>query len=93
VCLLVFLGLAAEVSADSWICRKGELTREVVVFYPKAPSRLPCEVYYSKPKENVLPRSLWEATNTHGYCERKAAGLVEKLSSSGWHCSSNELEQ
>jgi len=32
-CLLVFLGLASEVSASSWICQKGELTREVVVFY------------------------------------------------------------
>ena len=87
VLLLVFSGLASEVSADSWICQKDELTREVVVFYPEAPARLPCKVFYSKPNEDVLPRALWEAKNTQNYCERKAAEFIEKLSSSGWRCS------
>jgi hypothetical protein len=86
VCLLVFLGLASDVSASSWTCQTNEITREVVVFYPDAPARLPCKVFYSKPKENVLPRALWEARNTHNYCERKAAEFAEKLSSSGWRC-------
>ena len=92
VCLLVFLGLASEVSANSWTCHRGELIRQVVVFYPEAPARLPCKVFYSKPEEDVLPRALWEAKNTHNYCERKAAEFIEKLSSSGWRCSSAELE-
>ena len=90
VYLLVFLGLASEVSASSWICQSGKLTREVVVFYPEAPARLPCKVFYSKPKENVVPRALWESKNTHNFCEHKAAEFVEKLSSSGWHCSGDE---
>jgi hypothetical protein len=92
VCLLVFLGLASEVSASSWMCQKTELTREVLIFYPEAPARLPCKVFYSRPKENVLPRVLWEAKNTQNYCERKAAEFIEKLRSSGWRCLSDDLE-
>jgi hypothetical protein len=86
VCLLVFLGLASDVSASSWTCQTNEITREVVVFYPDAPARLPCKVFYSKPQENVLPRALWEASNTQNYCERKAAEFIARLSSLGWRC-------
>jgi hypothetical protein len=93
VYLLVFLGLASEVFASSWTCQKAKLTREVVVFYPEAPARLPCKVFYSKSKENVLPRALWEAKNTQNYCERKAAEFIEKLSSSGWRCLSDDLKK
>jgi hypothetical protein len=93
VCLLVIPGLASEVSAGSWTCQQAELTREVVVVYPEAPARLPCKVFYAKPKENVLPRVLWEGKNTQNYCERKAAGFVKKLSSSGWRCLGGEEEQ
>jgi len=92
-CLLVILGLASEVSASSWTCQKADLTREVVVFYPEAPSLLPCKVFYSKSKENVLPRALWYAKNTTNYCEQKAAEFIEKLSSSGWRCLNDELEK
>ena len=93
VCLLVFLALASDVSASpSWTCQNAELTRHVVVFYPEAPARLPCKVFYSKPKENVLPRALWESQNTQNYCERKAEEFIEKLSSSGWRCFSGDLE-
>ena len=85
-CLLVFLGLASEVSASSWTCQKAELTRQVVVFYPEVPARLPCKVFYAKPEDNVLPRVLWEAKNTQNYCEHK-------LSSLGWRCFSDDLEK
>ena len=89
MCLLVLLGFASEVFAGSWLCQNDGLSREVVVFYPDAPARLPCKVYYSKPDEDVMPRVLWEATSTQNYCERKAAGFIEKMSSSGWRCSSH----
>jgi hypothetical protein len=91
VCLLVFLGVASEVSASSWTCEKAEFTREVVVFYPEAPARLPCRVFYAKPNEDVLPRALWEAENTQNYCEHKAEEFIEKLSSLGWRCFGNDL--
>jgi hypothetical protein len=93
VCLLVFLGLVSEVSASSWTCQKAEITRQVVVVYPEAPARLPCKVFYAKPKENVLPRALWEAKNMQNYCEPKAEEFIEKLSSLGWSCSSDDLEK
>jgi hypothetical protein len=93
VCLLVFPWLASEVSAGSWTCQKAELTRQVVVVYPEAPERLPCKVFYARPKENVLPRALWEAENTQNYCEHKAEEFVEKLSSLGWRCFSDDLDK
>jgi len=93
LCLLVFSWLAADVSASSWTCRKTGLTRQVVVFYPDAPVRLPCKVFLAKPEENVLPRVLWEAENTQNYCEHKAAEFVEKLGSLGWRCFSDGLEK
>jgi hypothetical protein len=93
VCLLVFPGLASETSASSWTCQSAGATREVVVFYPEAPAQLPCKVFYAKPKDNVLPRALWEANNTPNYCQHKAEEFIEKLSSLGWHCSVNDLEE
>ena len=93
VCLLIFLGLASEVSASTWPCQQAGRTREVVVFYPEAPARLPCKVFYSKPNENVLPRVLWEATSTQDYCEHKATEFIEKMSSSGWRCVHDDLKK
>jgi hypothetical protein len=93
VCLLAFPGLASEVSASSWTCQKAQLTRQVVVFYPEAPVRLPCKVFYAKPKENVLPRAVWEAVNTQNFCEHKAAELIEELSSLGWRCFRDDTEK
>ncbi|MCG7895347.1 MAG: hypothetical protein JAZ12_12920 [Candidatus Thiodiazotropha taylori] len=72
--------------ADSWSCDYEHLTRSVVILYPNEPSRLPCKVYYAKPQENVIPRTLWEARNEEGYCQRKAEGFIEKLESWGWQC-------
>lgn len=92
VCLLVLLGLASEVSAGSWTCQQSGLTRHVVVFYPEAPAQLPCKVFYSRPEENVLPRALWEATNTRNYCERKAVEFIEKLGAAGWYCLDDAVE-
>lgn len=92
VCLLLFPGLASEVSASSWTCQQADLTRQVIVFYPDAPARLPCKVFYAKPDENVLPRALWEAKNKQNYCEQKAAEFIEKLSSLGWRCYSDDHE-
>lgn len=73
--------------AASWTCRQADLTRQVTVFYPAAPASLPCRVFYTKPNENVLPRPLWQADHTEGYCERKAAEFVGRLTSWGWACS------
>ena len=86
ICLPVLLAATMVVFAESWTCQKGDLTRQVLVFYPEKPALLPCEVFYSKPREDVVPRALWQADNIKGYCERKAAEFVVKLESWGWHC-------
>ena len=93
MCLLVLAVIATEASASSWTCKNAEITREVVVDYPNAPSRLPCKVFYAKPKQNVLPRTLWQSTNTENYCELKAATFIEKLSSLGWQCHSSDDDE
>jgi len=92
-CLPGLLGLTDGVLADSWACRQADLTRQVVIYYPDSPARLPCEVFYSKPQENVVPRALWKAANREGYCERKAAEFVAKLESWGWQCAPEEAGQ
>ena len=92
VCLLSFLALASEVSASSWTCQNAGVIRQVIVYYPEAPARLPCKVFYAKPEENVLPRALWEGENTLNYCEQKAAEFIEGLVSSGWRCVRDDSE-
>ena len=87
--LSAFLGIVSESPASSWTCQYTDLTRHVTIFYPDAPARLPCKVYYSKTMENAMPRVLWKAENQENYCERKAEEFVEKLRSLGWQYSSD----
>lgn len=82
----VLFGAPASVLAMSWLCQKDNLTREVIVDYPAAPSTLPCNVFYAKPDENAVPRALWRATNTEGFCQEKATAFVARLQSWGWQC-------
>ena len=79
----------AATAAESWTCTKGELKRNVLIYYPREPERVPCEVYYGKPDENVIPRVLWDAQHNAGYCEKKAAMFVDRLISLGWHCTAD----
>jgi hypothetical protein len=85
--LLTILMMPSEGFANTWTCHYAELTRNVVISYPNAPSRLPCKVYYAKPNENLMPRRLWKAENEDNYCERKAVEFVKRLESLGWQCS------
>jgi hypothetical protein len=91
MCLMGFLGIVSDSPASSWTCQYSDLTRQVTAFYPDAPARLPCKVYYSKPDENALPRALWKAENQEGFCARKAEAFVDKLRSLGWQCSRDAL--
>ena len=84
--LALFFAPVSGVFAESWTCQQGELVRHVLTFYSNSPERLPCKVFYSKPNENVMPRTLWQAQNTENFCETKAAAFVEKLESWGWQC-------
>ncbi|MES9832096.1 MAG: hypothetical protein ABW139_07595 [Candidatus Thiodiazotropha sp. DIVDIV] len=87
VLLLTVFITPTDSFANSWTCNYAELTRHIVVFYPNEPSRLPCKVYYTKPNENVMPRTLWKAENEDNYCERNAIEFIKKLEALGWQCS------
>lgn len=89
VLLLTILVMPSESFANSWTCHYAELTRNVVIFYPNEPATLPCKVYYTKPNENVMPRTLWKAENDDSYCERKAVEFIKTLESRGWQCSND----
>lgn len=91
LCLLVLPATAADDLAGTWTCHNGGITRQVTVFYPAAPARLPCKVFYSKPMENAMPRALWNSNNEDGYCERKAEEFVGRLRSMGWQCAPDPL--
>lgn len=86
VYLLIFLGMTPESFANSWTCQYAELTRNVLIFYPNAPDQLPCKVYYTKPMENIMPRTLWKAKNEANFCQRKAEEFIKKLTLRGWRC-------
>lgn len=90
--LSAWSGASAYASNESWACKQGDLTREVLVIYPEAPALLPCRVFYSKPDENVVPRVIWEARNTEGYCKEKATDFVGTLESMGWQCGRSESD-
>lgn len=87
--LLTIFIMPSESFANSWTCQYAELTRNVVIFYPNEPATLPCKVYYTKPDENVMPRTLWRAEHDDTYCERKAVEFIKTLESKGWQCSSD----
>jgi len=90
---IVGLTLAGPIAvADGWTCEQSGLTRQVTLYYPDAPATLPCEVYYSKPSENALPKRLWSARNEAGYCERKAREFVATLEQLGWSCAADGAE-
>jgi hypothetical protein len=87
--LLIILMMPSESFSNSWTCHHEKLTRNVVIFYPNAPARLPCKVYYTKPNENLMPRTLWKAEYDDNFCERKAVEFINKLESWKWQCSSD----
>jgi hypothetical protein len=68
-------------------CTFGDLTRTVEVVYAEPGQPAPCEVLYHKPSEGGERASLWQAQHEAGYCEARAADLVDKLTGMGWTCS------
>jgi hypothetical protein len=85
VALTASAAQAAEKSQVS--CTSGDLVRRVVVEVGDLSTSLPCEVIYWKDKEAPGERRvLWNARSDAAFCDQKAAGLVNKLSTAGWQC-------
>ncbi len=87
ILLLATHMIPADGFANSWTCHNAQLTRNVVIYYPNEPAVLPCKVYYTKPNENVMPRTLWKAEHDETYCQQKAVEFIQSLESKGWQCS------
>jgi hypothetical protein len=84
--LLIIAPLAAAQDATGYQCALDEVTRRVEIYYETG-STVPCEVQYFKDTEMPGEREvLWRAGNEEGYCEARAAELVEKLRGMGWTC-------
>ncbi len=66
----------------SYLCQSGAVQRKVEVIYPQG-TQVPCQVQYQK---DGAKQVLWQAQNQVGYCEAKATGFAQKLSSMGWQC-------
>lgn len=78
--LLPGTALAAPV-----VCTQGELTRSIDVVYSEPGHAVPCEVLYDKATQGTQTTP-WRASTEAGYCEAKAAELVETLQRLGWDC-------
>jgi hypothetical protein len=87
LCLFVVsIAVSSHSLASSWVCRHGDLVRQLDVVYAQVPAAAPCMVVYRKPTENVQDRTLWEAKEDGDYCATKATGFIRKLESWGWDC-------
>lgn len=76
---------AAEKS--QYQCRSGDVVRRVIIEVGDLATSLPCEVVYFKDTEAPgVRRVLWNARSDAAFCDAKAAGLVDKLATSGWQC-------
>lgn len=87
--LFILPGLALA-DGSSTQCTYGDMVRRVVIMSEPGVS-VPCEVHYFKDTEAPgEDQVLWSASQQAGYCEDKAAGLVEKLEASGWNCGAGD---
>lgn len=89
VIFLMTLGAASSQAAEKSeaICKSGDTIRRVVVEVGDLGTSLPCEVVYWKDNEAPgVRRVLWNARSDAAFCDAKAAGLVNKLSTAGWNC-------
>ncbi len=92
-CLSAFLlvtfsaSVAQAAEKSQYTCTSGELVRRVIVEVGDLSTNLPCEVVYWKDTEAPgVRRVLWNAGSDAAFCDTKAAGLVDKLSTAGWNC-------
>lgn len=72
-----------------YTCTHNNLIRRIELSYPQT-SPLPCVVnYYKYDEAPGQVQTLWQATKTQGFCEKKASNLYQQLQDWGWQCSAN----
>ena len=83
--ILAALTLPTAANAESWICERGNLVREITVERATA-NPVPCSVKYNKQAEGLGTSELWTAVADVSYCDVKANELAAKLEGLGWSC-------
>ena len=79
--------IANAAEKSQYQCRSGDVVRRVIIEVGDLATSLPCEVVYFKDTEAPgVRRVLWNARSDAAFCDAKAAGLVDKLATSGWQC-------
>jgi hypothetical protein len=83
--ILAVLTLPTAANAESWLCERGNLVREITVARETA-DLVPCSVIYNKQAEGLGTSVLWTAIADGSYCDIKANELAAKLEGLGWSC-------
>ncbi len=78
----IFSAPLCAVESQSTTCRYNNEERKIEIIYTQG-AEVPCEVHYSKASGTQV---LWSAQAETGFCETKAAGLVDKQKMWGWNC-------
>ena len=78
----IMSGSAMALENQITLCTSGANERKVEVVYEDGMAT-PCEVQYTKASGMQV---LWRASSEVGFCEDKAAGLVDNLVGWGWDC-------
>jgi len=87
--LLIVLAIGAPSAhalaavAEQYDCRRDDILRRIEVQVSDRPSRLPCEVVYTKGSSSSV---LWEADNQLDFCMERARELADRLEEAGWAC-------
>jgi hypothetical protein len=79
--LLLSFALQAK---EVYVCKDGNLKRQINISYDVVGESVPCQVVYTK--EDGTSQNLWNAQNAEGYCEQKADEFAEKQRGWGWDC-------
>ncbi len=90
--LLIGMFAASSLVGDVTNCTNGDLKRGVEVIYSDPGQSTPCEVLYTKPTEGSSSTP-WRAQSEGGYCEAKAAALIERLVAWGWQCGASNSKE
>lgn len=91
IALLLLTSISSLALANDFVCRSGNITRIISVEYEHKGWEIPCRVKYEKVDEGGVTYP-WNAQATPGYCENRAAFLVDKLRNWGWVCTEREKE-
>ena len=91
--LLFTLGLVLSFNVfaqPEYVCKHGELIRNIDIVYSVPGEQVPCKVVYIKATGT---RTFWSTDSKAGYCENKAEKFANKKMRQGWTCTNKSEPQ